>query len=248
MMSMRSGICGIAIAGVLSISAIAAPPPGKGGGNGGGGGGETLDHKGLQAAPIKLGTSGGWAHDLANGYCCGGTLGALVKDADGQYILSNFHVLAADTTSGGNGRVAQVGDAVIQPGLIDVACNAGSAQTVAWLDVYADPLQGANVDAAIALIVPGMVDPAGSIIGIGPLSSSTVAAYSGQRVQKSGRTTGLSKSAVDSLNATVSVSYEDECAGNVRGTATFTGQIIVDNRRGKFLVERFPNSVAIRRF
>ena len=32
-----------------------------------------------QAAPIQLGTSGGWSKDLANGYCCGGTLGCLVQ-------------------------------------------------------------------------------------------------------------------------------------------------------------------------
>jgi hypothetical protein len=31
-----------------------------------------------QTPPIWLSTSGGWAYDLANGYCCGGTLGALV--------------------------------------------------------------------------------------------------------------------------------------------------------------------------
>ncbi len=37
------------------------------------------DHKVKQAPPIALGTSGGWRYDLANGYCCGGTLGSLVK-------------------------------------------------------------------------------------------------------------------------------------------------------------------------
>ena len=31
-----------------------------------------------QTPPISLGTSGGWRYDLANGYCCGGTLGSLV--------------------------------------------------------------------------------------------------------------------------------------------------------------------------
>ncbi len=220
------------------MMSVAKPPPGKGGGNGGGGGGDTapvLDHKAIQTAPIKLGTSGGWRYDLANGYCCGGTLGSLVTDGATQYILSNFHVLAADTAPGGNGRVSAIGDPVIQPGLIDVGCNANSAQNVATLAGYGDPLQGANIDAAIAAVIPGMVSETGEILGVGALSADTVAARIRQKVKKSGRTTGLTSSRVDGLNATIRVSYENECAGQTRGTATFTGQILVVNRGSKFL-------------
>ncbi len=36
-------------------------------------------HTAKLATPIQLGTSGGWSHDFANGYCCGGTLGSLVQ-------------------------------------------------------------------------------------------------------------------------------------------------------------------------
>lgn len=220
---------------VLSVVMLAdAKTPSKGGG-GTGGTTPVLDHKGLQAAPIKLGTSGGWRYDLANGYCCGGTLGSLVTDGVNSYILSNFHVLAADTSSGGNGLVSQIGDPVIQPGLIDVGCGADSAQDVAVLADYADPLQGANVDAAIATVIPGMVNDTGEILGIGALSASTVAARLNQKVKKSGRTTGLSSSQVSGLNATIRVSYEDECAGSPRGTATFAGQILIANRGSKFL-------------
>ncbi len=46
-------------------------------------------HTAKQTPPIQLGTSGGWSKDLANGYCCGGTLGSLVKIGSTQYILSN---------------------------------------------------------------------------------------------------------------------------------------------------------------
>ncbi|NQU39124.1 MAG: hypothetical protein HQ523_04150 [Lentisphaerae bacterium] len=209
------------------------PPPGKGPGNGDSG--SAPDPKVIQAAPIKLGTSGGWADDLANGYCCGGTLGALVEDASGQYILSNFHVLAADRVSGGNTDTADIGDVVIQPALIDVGCNQDNAQPVATLEGWADPLAGANVDAAIAQTVSGMVDATGAILGIGTPSSQTVAASIRQRVKKMGRTTGLSSSKVSGLNATISVTYDTECAGPVRGTATFTGQIVIDNKGAKFL-------------
>jgi hypothetical protein len=80
-----------------------------------------------------------------------------------------------------------------------------------------------------------MVDPDGSILEIGTISSQTVAAYVGQDVKKSGRTTGLSRATVDALNATVSVTYENECAGGTAFTKTFNGQIITTNKGGKFL-------------
>jgi len=37
--------------------------------------------------PIQLGTSGGNSIDLANGFCCSGTLGSLVKIGSTEYIL-----------------------------------------------------------------------------------------------------------------------------------------------------------------
>src|SRR5215204_2158964 len=73
------------------------------------------DHKARQARPILLGVSGGNAHDLANGYCCSGTLGAVVRDGAGkQYILSNTHVFAGDWVNGGNGTVASKDDEINQ--------------------------------------------------------------------------------------------------------------------------------------
>ncbi|MEO6035909.1 MAG: hypothetical protein ABIQ35_11690, partial [Verrucomicrobiota bacterium] len=68
-----------------------------------------VSHTAKQTAPIQLGTSGGWRTDLANGYCCGGTLGSLVQVNGVQYILSNYHVLESDIVSGGNGVVATTG-------------------------------------------------------------------------------------------------------------------------------------------
>ena len=49
------------------------------------------DHKARQARPIQLGVSGGNANDTANGFCCSGTLGALVQRGGTQFILSNTH-------------------------------------------------------------------------------------------------------------------------------------------------------------
>src|ERR1051326_1287141 len=72
------------------------------------------DHTARQSAPIQLGTSGGWRYDLANGFCCGGTLGSLVQVNGVQYIMSNYHVFEADIVSGGNGIVANTTDPIIQ--------------------------------------------------------------------------------------------------------------------------------------
>src|SRR5213594_2074772 len=160
---------GIAVRAELTdaFRAFAGRPGGSGGG---------VSHRAGQTLPIQLGTSGGWAYDLANGFCCGGTLGALVKIGSTQYILSNYHVFESDIVSGGNNRTAQTGDPIIQPGLIDVSCNKNLAQTVGTL-VKKSSLPGSNVDCAIAAVVPGMVRTDGAILEIGTISNTTVSAF-----------------------------------------------------------------------
>jgi len=191
------------------------------------------NHQAPQTPPIQLGTSGGSAQDLANGFCCSGTLGALVAKGSTQYILSNSHVFAGDVVSGGNGRTSQIGDDVTQPGLIDANCQASQTLIVAdvsTLSTTFPPNSTPNVDCSIAQVRAGMVRTDGSILGVGTISSSTVAASVGQAVKKSGRTTGLTRSTVNSINVTVQVGYTDECAGGSY-TKTYTGQIFVNNRR-----------------
>jgi len=210
----------------------------------------TVSHKAKQTSPIQLGTSGGWGKDLANGYCCGGTLGSLVQVTDSsgnvtKYILSNYHVFESDIVEGGNNRVATTGDPIIQPGLIDVGCNADNAQVVATL-VQLSSLPNSNVDASVARVIDGMVSDDGAILEIGTISSSTVAASLNQKVKKSGRTTGLTRSYVTGLNATVSVAYDNECAGGEAFTKTFTGQIIVANRASKFLAGGDSGSLMVK--
>ena len=200
-----------------------ARPPGGG-----------VSHTAKQTPPIQLGTSGGWTFDLANGFCCGGTLGSLVQIGGAQFILSNYHVFEADIVSGGNNRVATNGDPIIQPGLIDVNCSAATAQPVGTL-VKRNSLPNSNVDCSTAQVVSGMVRTDGAILEIGTISHSTVAAALNQAVKKSGRTTGLTRSSVSGLNATISVTYENECAGGTAFTKTFTGQIVITNRGSKFL-------------
>ena len=198
------------------------------------GGGGGADPKLIQTPPIKLGTSGGWRYDLANGYCCGGTLGALVLKGGTQYVLSNYHVLEADIVSGGNSRVATAGDPVIQPGMIDVSCNAANAQNVASLSGIKS-LPNSNTDCAIASVLSGMVSTTGEILNVGTISATTQAASLSQAVKKMGRTTGLTRSSVSGLNATISVAYENECAGGSAFTKTYTGQIVISNSGSRFL-------------
>lgn len=201
------------------------------------GGGSGVSHTAKQTPPIQLGTSGGNVNDIANGFCCSGTLGSLVTKGGTQYILSNSHVFAGDVVSGGNGRVAQIGDQVNQPGLVDNSCSASGTNIVAnvsSLSTLYPPASTPNVDCAIAQVISGEVRTDGSILEVGTLSASTVAAFVNQAVKKSGRTTGLTRSKISGLNATVSVGYEDECGGN-SFTKTFTGQILVSNKGSRFL-------------
>ncbi|HEY3128213.1 MAG TPA: hypothetical protein VGL91_02030, partial [Acidobacteriota bacterium] len=143
-----------------------------------------VNHKARQTRPIQLGVSGGNATDLANGFCCSGTLGALVTKGGIQYILSNTHVFAGDFVLGGNGTVSTAGDPIDQPGLVDVQCQNIPTDYVATLSEWAPIPSTDNVDAAIAQVIPLMVDSSGSILEIGTISSSTVGAFIGQAVKK----------------------------------------------------------------
>ncbi len=202
------------------------------------GGGGGVSHTAKQTPPIQLGTSGGSVVDLANGYCCSGTLGSLVKSSGGtQYILSNSHVLAGDVVAGGNGVVSQIGDDVMQPGYVDNNCSTSGVNIVADLSSLSTlypPGSTPNVDCAMAQVRAGMVRTDGAILEIGTISSQTLAAALRLAVKKSGRTTGLTRSTISGLNATVNVGYETECAGTAF-TKQFTGQILVNNKGSRFL-------------
>lgn len=185
------------------------------------------EHQAEQPRPIKLGTSGGNINDVSRLYCCSGTLGALVEDGDFKYILSNNHVLARS-------NIAAPGEQIIQPGLIDQQCNYDTADAVAHLSDFVKirfkkgrtvPINA--VDAAIAQVVPGAVDPNGVILNIGQVGSETVEAIPGQAVKKSGRTTGFTTGIINSIDVTVDVKYSDECGGTANKLARFKNQIFI---------------------
>jgi hypothetical protein len=213
-----------------------------------------LQNQAAQSGMIALGASGSNDGDYdiykdASGEsyiadCCGGTLGSLVEDAEhNQFILSNNHVLAESDQG-------KIGDTIDQPGLIDDACRPlsqqGSTVRPAGTLRYYVPLatNQSNVDAALGAAAPGAVNPDGSILQLGPagpgigapLSAAPPVAGTGEslnsanlnglRVVKSGRTTGLTCSTVESINLAVKVDYYKDCAETQPYyTKTFTGQI-----------------------
>jgi hypothetical protein len=216
-----------------------------------------LQNQGVQTSAIQLGTSGGNNNDVdidpTSGQvldCASGTLGSLVKDqANNLYILSNNHVLA-DSDQG------KVGDAVIQPGLVDTGCVQLAAGVAGITQVgqltYFVPLlypptvpnpPVTNVDAALATTNATSVDASGAIIALGAsgggnnqIAAAAPAAGTGEvltsanlnsiHVAKSGRTTGLTCSTVDTISTTIQVQYFLDAAETQPYTnKTYTNQI-----------------------
>lgn len=194
-----------------------------------------LDNQAAQTSAVQMGTSGGNNNDVdldSNGNvtdCASGTLGALVKDqASNLYILSNNHVLAESD-------FGVAGDTVIQPGLVDTGCTQLASgvtgiSAIGTLQYWA-PLNSTstNIDAALAQTSSTNVDASGAIIALGaaggtnsqiaaaaPVAGTGEVLTSGNlntiSVAKSGRTTGLTCSTVDTISASVKVSYYKDAA------------------------------------
>jgi hypothetical protein len=203
-------------------------------------------HQGQLAGSVVLGSSGGnnTDYDTQGNQivdCCSGTLGALIEDASKrEYLLSNNHVLAKSDH-------ASVGDAIVQPGLIDNNCTplgSGSgvepvASLTGWLPLRS---RQTNADAAIAQVTSRAVDTAGRILELGgrqpggtlaaapPGISSTggrgEAASLDLKVAKSGRTTGLTCGGISAVDLDVKVEYYLDCAETRPYlTKTFTRQL-----------------------
>ena len=216
-----------------------------------------------QNVPIPLGVSGGNAIDSSTStstMCCGGTLGALVARGGNQYILGSSHVLARDDS-------ASLGESIIQPGLIDSSCSASTATTVANLSQFVNlenPGSGAPlVDAALAQVVSGKVDPLGTILelggntngnlptdgpphgGAGVTPAEAVSGVHNGLVAKSGRSTGLTCSSIQAINVTAVVQYQKGCGAGATFTATFSN--LVDIHDGTFSAEGDSGSLIVTR-
>ena len=210
-----------------------------------------LANQSAQTSLVQLGSSGGNNNDADSADnptgafindCCGGTLGALLRDENGgQYILSNNHVLAESDQ-------AKIGDTIVQPALIDRNCDQNAGRPVASLR-YVVPLATTetNVDAALAEVNAGTVDPTGAILQLGSpgagangaIGAASPAAGLGESltpelfatgsqllVAKSGRTTGLTCSTISAIDLSVEVDYYKDCAETQPYyRKTFSGQL-----------------------
>jgi hypothetical protein len=223
----------------------------------------TTQGESAQSGAVELGSSGGNIHASSQSgnkiTCCGGTLGALLDRNAAFFILSNNHVLA-DSDAGTIGSGGTLGDAIIQPGLIDTGtCTSTGAATVANLSQFF-MLEGNPpnpVDAAIAQIVAGKVDTTGNILLLGtgvdangvplpgaPMAGSGILASMNDPVAKSGRSSGLTCSTVGSVSAAFSVQYQKGCGTGTMFTAQYRNQISVNG--GTFSAEGDSGSLIVR--
>jgi hypothetical protein len=177
------------------------------------------EHRVRQTPPIQLGTSGGSASDRSGAFCCGGTLGALVVRDGVLCILSNNHVLARSGS-------ASSGEDTVQPGLIDSNCSANTSNIVGDFAGNIVPLGSANVDTALSIVRPGMVNTSGAILDIGVPCASPQTPVLNLPVMKSGRTTGYSTGQITSLNTSVQIQYQAGCNQGRRFNITYTNQIV----------------------
>lgn len=182
--------------------------PGHDGGPGGGDD-DPVDPTARFDRPVPIGVSTGHPAITAGTICCRVTDGTYV------YALSNNHVYA-------NENQATIGDSVIQPGTYDGG-TVGTDNIGALSDFQPILFGGADntIDAAIALTSTGYLGNATPSDGYGTPKSTTMTPRINLKVQKYGRTTGLTKGRVSAINAIVNVGYSG-------GVVRFVNQIIIE--------------------
>jgi hypothetical protein len=190
----------------------------------------TMPNPRTRIRPAQPGSSVGFA-DPAGRFVMAGTFGAVVKDKNGVYVLSNNHVLADENQ-------LPVGSPIFQPGLLDHGQEA--TDRIARLKRAVRLRAGVanKVDAAIAEVLkPSLVSNA--VLYIGP-PSGTRTARLGMEVHKFGRTTSYTAGRITSVETDVSVGYET-------GTFTFADQIIIVGLSGSFSAAGDSGSLILER-
>jgi hypothetical protein len=205
----RALLLGIICLCILGLALAAASPASA-----------ATDNAARQAMPVQLGTSGGNTQDGTRQLCCSGTLGALIRLNDVPQVLSNNHVLARS-------GLAESGETVTQPGLVDTNCSARPARAVAVFRRDWVPLGSGNVDVAVARVVRGKVDPSGAILGLGVPCTDMQAPAAGLAVQKSGRTSGVTTGTIQAIDAEVTVDYQQGCASGPYTAHRFEHQVVI---------------------
>ncbi|HXY24171.1 MAG TPA: hypothetical protein VEI73_05940 [Candidatus Acidoferrum sp.] len=160
--------------------------------------------------PAQPGCSIGF-QDPNNQFVMAGTFGAVVKDKNGTYVLSNNHVLADEN------KLA-AGAPIFQPGLLDGGNVATDQIATLTRFVTLETQQPNTVDCAIAKAINTNI-VSNDVLYIGTPQGTTDAGID-MSVHKFGRTTGYTVGTVSSVDTDVTVQYD---IGNI----SFTGQIII---------------------
>ncbi len=196
--------------------------------SGGGGGG--VDPTSKFQTPVPIGVSAGNMESIQQVLslvnCTTGTLGARVKDSNGNlYALSNNHVFALSNTAIPNSQIVQPGPADADPVCSQDLSHYNPLGTL-------EPFESINfsqgstntIDAAMAKVDSNTVGNATPSDGYGipknalMTCNSDCSNLSNLAVQKYGRTTGLTKGTITGINVIISVDYN-------AGTTIFTDQI-----------------------
>jgi hypothetical protein len=208
-------IIAFAFQGAVFVSAAHAQPPTS-----------------FQPRPIPMGVS--ISTTPSEPFIFAGTAGMRVRSLffpQLKFILSNNHVMGAVAPSLCP-NTAPPFTWILQPGTLDIGFDPGQDPTfLVGLLVGAVPIDfspGAInlVDAAIAFTSPNLAST--TILDIGDPTPQLGVASPGMALIKSGRTSGVTTGTVQSVNATVLVSYGPGC-----GTARFIGQVITSAGLGE---------------
>ncbi|MGH8614806.1 MAG: hypothetical protein ACREYF_22955 [Gammaproteobacteria bacterium] len=184
-------------------------------------------HQQVFPLPVPMGVSAGNAAGIF-----AGTLGVRVHRTGQPSVVgyvTNNHIAAA---SGPDLCPAQLNPKKLppsgldqcQPGRLDAPGNACVTPSIGDLVQAVRITMGGQVenrvDAAFVKSTPSLVGR--NILDIGSPNKTTQEPTPGLEVQKSGRTTGRTTGAIQTVNATVSVYYGEGC-----GTAKFVRQLII---------------------
>ncbi len=187
----------------------------------------------ITAHAINLGVSGGNSITCLIGpyyYCAGGTVGFKVCDnttAGVDGIISCNHVAASGCPDLCPNN-APIGTPFYSPGVIDSTqvCTTKGLTDIGALNrfvpIVLDGVTVNYVDAAFVQSNDTLVS--NNIYGIGAQNNTVVAAYLGETVCKSGRTSGVTCGTVTGINLTVNVNYGQGCG--TQGVGVFQNMIM----------------------
>jgi hypothetical protein len=166
-----------------------------------------------------------------SGVLTAGTLGAIVADKSGTYILSNNHVLADENR-------LPLGSPVFQPGLLDGGIPAVDRIAVLERFVRLDVGQPNRVDAAIARVTDPVLIRCDYLPNVGALhSGNSVPADEDMLVEKVGRS-GYRQGRVFERSAEIRIQYDI-------GVIQFENQLFVEGVGATFSEEGDSGSLVV---